>query len=226
MRTFVNESFNRLDAEKRERIIRAAIDEFSDRGYELANTNRIAERAGISVGSLFSYFDTKENLFLYIVQYGSMIIEQYTGEVMEDEEKSVAEKIEYMVRLSVRAPREEKALLRLYHEMSSLGNNDFLLRVPHSLESFTAGKYIRILEQGQKRGEVRADLDVSLAAFTMDNVFMSLQKAYSCDYYMIRLQIYTDPWIGETKNDERVISETLKFLYGALLIPENERKER
>ena len=45
MRTFVNESFNRLDAEKRERIIRAAIDEFSD--ARTANTNCIAERAGI-----------------------------------------------------------------------------------------------------------------------------------------------------------------------------------
>lgn len=125
MRTFVNESFKRLDAEKQERIIRAAIHEFADRGYELANTNDIAERAKISVGSLFHYFDTKENLFLYIVQYGSRIIEQYTGQIVEDGAKSVAEKIEQLLRLVVKTSREEKILIRLYHEMSSLGNNDF-----------------------------------------------------------------------------------------------------
>jgi len=224
MRTFVNESFKRLDAEKQERIIRAAIHEFADRGYELANTNDIAERAKISVGSLFHYFDTKENLFLYIVQYGSRIIEQYTGQIVEDGAKSVAEKIEQLLRLVVKTSREEKILIRLYHEMSSLGNNDFLTKVPQSLESFTARHYIAMLQEGQKKGEVRPDLDISLAAFAMDNIFMSLQYAYSCDYYNIRFQIYNNPWIDQDKNDEKVIAETLKFLCGALLVPENERR--
>jgi TetR/AcrR family transcriptional regulator len=53
MKAFVNESFLRLEAEKRERIISAAVNEFAERGYELANTNHIAEQAMISVGSLF-----------------------------------------------------------------------------------------------------------------------------------------------------------------------------
>jgi len=224
MRTFVNDSFMRLDEEKRERIIKAAIDEFADRGYELANTNHIAEQAKISVGSLFHYFDTKENLFLFIVQYGSAIIEHYTGQVVADEEKSVAEKIEYLVRLVVKVSREEKTLIRLYHEMSSLGNSELMAKVPQSLESFTAKHYARMLEEGQRKGEVRQDLDARLAAFAMDNILMALQFAYSCDYYRIRFQIYNNPWINQEENDEKVISETLKFLNGALLVPENERR--
>ncbi len=226
MRTFVNESFMRLDAEKRERIIRAAVHEFADRGYELANTNRIAEQAKISVGSLFHYFDTKENLFLFIVQYGSAIIEHYTGQVVADEKMSVAEKIEFLVRLAVKTTREEKTLIRLYHEMSSLGNHDLMSKVPQSLESFTAKHYARMLEEGQRKGEVRQDLDARLAAFAMDNILMALQFAYSCDYFRIRFQIYNNPWIDQEENDEKVISETLKFLGGALLVPENERRER
>lgn len=216
----------RLDAEKRERIIRAAVHEFADRGYELANTNRIAEQAKISVGSLFHYFDTKENLFLFIVQYGSAIIEHYTGQVVADEKMSVAEKIEFLVRLAVKTTREEKTLIRLYHEMSSLGNHDLMSKVPQSLESFTAKHYARMLEEGQRKGEVRQDLDARLAAFAMDNILMALQFVYSCDYFRIRFQIYNNPWIDQEENDEKVISETLKFLGGALLVPENERRER
>lgn len=226
MRSFANESFIRLDAEKRERIIRAAVREFADRGYELANTNHIAEQAKISVGSLFHYFDTKENLFLFIVQFGSAIIEQYAGQVVRDEEKSVAEKIECLVRLAVKMTREEKTLIRLYHEMSSLGNHDLMAKVPQSLESFTAKHYARMLEEGQGKGEVRQDLDVRLAAFTMDNILMALQYAYACDYFRIRFQLYNNPWIDQEENDEKVISETLKFLSGALLVPENERRGR
>jgi hypothetical protein len=55
---------------------------------------------------------------------------------------------------------------------------------------------------------------------------MALQYAYSCDYYRIRFQIYNNPWIDQEENDEKVISETLKFLYGALLVPENEGRSR
>ncbi len=226
MKAFVNESFLRLEAEKRERIISAAVNEFAERGYELANTNHIAEQAKVSVGSLFHYFDTKENLFLYIVQFGSTIIEYYAGKVVRDEGMSVAEKIECLVRLAVKTSRDEKTLIRLYHEMSSLGNNELMAKVPQSLESFTAKHYARMLEEGQRKGEVRQDLDARLAAFAMDNIFMALQYAYSCDYYRIRFQIYNNPWIDQEENDEKVISETLKFLYGALLVPENEGRSR
>ena len=63
MNSFANQSFKRLDSDKQDRIIRAAVAEFADRGYELANTNRIAKRAKISVGAIFHYFNTKKTSF-------------------------------------------------------------------------------------------------------------------------------------------------------------------
>ena len=113
------------------------------------------------------------------MQFGSTIIEYYAGKVVRDEGMSVAEKIECLVRLAVKTSRDEKTLIRLYHEMSSLGNNELMAKVPQSLESFTAKHYARMLEEGQRKGEVsRQDLDARLAAFAMDNIFMALQYAY------------------------------------------------
>jgi AcrR family transcriptional regulator len=219
MDSFVNESFKRLDSEKQERIIRAAVAEFAERGYELANTNHIAKRAKISVGSIFHYFNTKENLFLYIVQYSSEMIEEHAGKVVDDETMSVAEKIKCLLRLVVKTSREEATLVRLYHEMSSLGNQELMFKVPRRMERFTAERYVKMLEEGQKKGEVRPDLDPGLAAFSMDNIFLSLQFAYACDYYRIRFQLYKDAYIDREEYDEHVISETFQFLSGALLVP-------
>lgn len=224
MNSFVNESFIRLDSEKQDRIIRAAITEFAERGYELANTNRIARNAKISVGSIFHYFNTKENLFLYIVQYSSALIEKYAGKVVDDESMSVAEKIESLLRLVVKTSREEITLIRLYHEMSSIGNQELMFRVPRSMELFTSERYVKMLEEGQKAGEVRPELDARLAAFSMDNILLSLQFAYACDYYRIRFQLYTNPEIDQKAYDEQVISGTLQFLKGALLVPQDEGK--
>lgn len=221
MNNFANESFKRLNPEKQERILKAAIAEFADRGYELANTNRIAKRAKISVGSIFHYFNTKENLFLYIVQYGSALIETHAGKVVDDETLSIAQKIEALVRLVVRTSREEITLIRLYHEMSSIGNQELISKLPRSMEQFTSERYIKMLEEGQRSGEVKPELDARLAAFSMDNILLSLQFAYACDYYRIRFQMYNNPEIDQEEYDEQVISETFHFLKGALLVAED-----
>ena len=55
--------FEDLDAERRESMLAAAAREFAENGYEAASVNRIIERAGISKGTLYYYFDDKEDLF-------------------------------------------------------------------------------------------------------------------------------------------------------------------
>jgi AcrR family transcriptional regulator len=41
-------------------ILQAAAEVIDERGWANASTNRIAERAGVSIGSLYQYFDNKE----------------------------------------------------------------------------------------------------------------------------------------------------------------------
>jgi AcrR family transcriptional regulator len=50
--------------ETRDRIIRAAMGLISDRGYFAVTTNEVARQAGVSVGSLYSYFSDKKALMI------------------------------------------------------------------------------------------------------------------------------------------------------------------
>ena len=45
-------------------ILEAAMRLFSEQGYKKTTTNKIAERAGVSVGSLYHYFPNKESILL------------------------------------------------------------------------------------------------------------------------------------------------------------------
>ncbi len=67
----VRKRFGGLDAGRRDRILDAAADEFSDRGYDGASINRIIGEAGISKGSLYYYFDDKEDLFATVMEQAS-----------------------------------------------------------------------------------------------------------------------------------------------------------
>jgi AcrR family transcriptional regulator len=48
-------------------ILRAAIQVLIDEGYDKATTNKIADRAGYSVGTLYQYFSDKEDIYGEIV---------------------------------------------------------------------------------------------------------------------------------------------------------------
>ena len=59
--------FAELDGKKQERILEAALKEFAEYGYENSSTNRIVKNCGISKGSLFKYFESKEELYFYLI---------------------------------------------------------------------------------------------------------------------------------------------------------------
>jgi TetR/AcrR family transcriptional regulator len=65
----INQSFYNLDKEKQKRIMEAALKEFAENGYEKASTNRIVKDAGIGKGMLFYYFNNKEDLYLFLINY-------------------------------------------------------------------------------------------------------------------------------------------------------------
>lgn len=79
------QNFTNLELEKQQKIINAAFDEFTDKGYERASTNQIVKNAGIGKGMLFYYFNTKHELFLYLIDYAIEIIEREFLSKLPDE---------------------------------------------------------------------------------------------------------------------------------------------
>lgn len=62
------EHLDKLPLEKRDAILQAGIEEFSQRAYTDANTDTITQAAGISKGLLFHYFGSKKAFYLYCLE--------------------------------------------------------------------------------------------------------------------------------------------------------------
>ena len=74
-------TFHALREEKKNAIFQAALNEFANHGYPVASTNKICKVAGISKGSMFQYFENKEDLFLFVVRQALQdIINMYRKE--------------------------------------------------------------------------------------------------------------------------------------------------
>ena len=60
--------FHKLPPAQQQAILGAALDEFATRGFSAASLNRIIEAAGISKGSMYYYFDGKEDLYAHVAR--------------------------------------------------------------------------------------------------------------------------------------------------------------
>lgn len=208
----MNALFMKIPKEKRERIIRAAVLEFAMHGYDNANTNKIAKNAHISVGSLFQYFESKEDLFLTIIKDCSQLLVQAFAEtVIEGDPFFVT--IEKILRKIIKESRENPNIVKLYFEMSSPSKLHIVQQAVNELESYSYRLYCSLIRKGQEQGVIRKDCDVRLFSFLLDNLFMMLQYSYSCGYYQERLKIYGGDAVFS--QDDRIVEQSLKFIRAA-----------
>lgn len=65
----ISPTFQNLKEDKKNRIIDAALEEFSTRPFNEASITNIVKNADISRGSFYQYFGNKENIYKYLVNF-------------------------------------------------------------------------------------------------------------------------------------------------------------
>ncbi|MFI3142018.1 MAG: TetR/AcrR family transcriptional regulator [Clostridia bacterium] len=206
-------TFDNISQEKREKIMLVSITEFANHGFENANINIIAKQAGVSVGSLYKYFDTKRDLFLTAVNYGVSSLDAILQAIAMTQD-DIMVKLEKLIRAAIDFSRKNAILIKLYNEITAQSNTELVAKIANEMERLTATVYKKTIIEGQLAGEIRTDIDPSMAAFLLDSVLMNIQFTYACDYYSLRHKIYSGDDIFE--KDEFVVKNILMFIKAAL----------
>ncbi len=206
-------TFLNIPEEKREKILSVAVNEFAYNGFDNANINTIAKKAGVSVGSLYKYFDTKTDLFLTSVNYALTNLDVIVETIVESKE-DVMVKLEKLVRVAIEFSRRNSVLIKLYNEVTSESNAELVKTIAGHVESVTSEAYKKTIIEGQVAGEIRTDIDPGMAAFFVDNLLMNIQFSYACDYYCERYKIYAGEDIF--LKDEFAVENILRFIKAAL----------
>ena len=79
----IKQTFYNLPEQKRQRVINAVIDEFADTENDKVSINRIVQKANISRGSFYQYFDDKLDLV-------EVLIKSYIDMGIDDIRRAVA----------------------------------------------------------------------------------------------------------------------------------------
>lgn len=207
------EAFEKISEERRERILEIGIEEFSSKGFKNANINVIAKKAEISIGLMYKYFSTKEDLFLTCITRGMRILEEALQEIMTSSDKLLI-KAEKLIRATCELSRKNINYIKLYNEITSEKDGERAVMLAREIEEHTSRIYITSIAQALASGDVRQDLDPRLFAFFLDNLLTTLQFSFSCEYYRERLKIYTGV-DTDTLNDDEIVRQLLKFIESA-----------
>lgn len=182
-------TFERLPEAKRERILSCAKRAFAASGLSGANINRIAEEAGVSVGSLYKYFRTKEDLFLALIEESHSLIESTIDEVLA-EKAGFFERVEALLSAAVESSRADPDSARLYIACTTEELAPLAGRLSGRIEAVSADRYRAMVAEAKSRGEIRADLDEGWTAFFLDDLFLLAQFSAGSAYYAERLRLF------------------------------------
>jgi TetR/AcrR family transcriptional regulator, fatty acid metabolism regulator protein len=150
-------------ADKRERILAAAVRVFARQGFESTRMSDVAREAGVAYGLPYHYFGSKNAVLQAVFReaWGRLLS---AVALAEESGETAPEQLELVVRIVLRVWRDEPDLVRLLVRE--------VTRSPHISEELDEigrafASLERIVRRGQAERSFRPEVDARLAAWML-----------------------------------------------------------
>ncbi len=160
-----NPTFFNIDQEKQEKIISAAMKEFSAKTYSNASIARIVKEAKIPRGSFYQYFEGIEDLYQYVLQIIADEKMAYLNPVVTIMEKGETfEILKELYRAGIQFAKD-------HPKYAGIGNQLFKEKkavrdqITEGLTEKSIAFYEMIFQRGLDRGDIDPKADIKTAAY-------------------------------------------------------------
>lgn len=154
----LTESEDKKKTEKQVKILEAAVEIFSEKGYAATSTSEIAQKAGVAEGTIFKHYKTKKDLLLSIA--GPIAAKVFAPFLMRDFAKllelpypHVEDFFRAIVRDRLAFARKNMKLIRiLVHEVPF--QPELLAQIKEMLTNIVAKRVQRAVQHFQEQGQI------------------------------------------------------------------------
>lgn len=130
-------TFENLPESDQDKIIQVCIEEFAVQGFKNASTNSIVKALGIPKGSIFYWFESKDNLYLYLVDICSKRFVAELARAAEDWPNEILARLRIIIDTSFRFLENNPNHFRLF--MSFMDGEARHLLNPYLQEHWNEG---------------------------------------------------------------------------------------
>lgn len=198
--------------EKKDLIIRAALEIFCEKGFHDAKMEEIADRANIGKGTIYEYFRSKETLFEKSIHAGIDYLDKI---VMEDamSKPTAREQVEAIIRGNVKILFQFKRMAKLVSldMISRLNMEKFKEYKQKNLSRFKARLkgVMEIIQKGIDQGEFRKVDQMTAASIIYSSVIGLAHRILFCSQE-------TEETDDSAADSETVIDETVRLIMNGL----------
>lgn len=172
------DTFFNLNEEKQERVMRSAISEFLANGFEKGNIGDIAKNAGVAKGSIYQYFQNKNELFLFSVEWATDLVMKKYGYSMDFKEKHISI-FDYMYEISKKSwiqLREERDIVIFLQDVFLGKYDNFKDESMNYWMKISDAYMLEFIRDGKRNGYIRKDIDDNLLSIFMTGASIKFKE--------------------------------------------------
>jgi TetR/AcrR family transcriptional regulator len=190
--------FRRLDPQRQEAVLSAILDDATQRGPGSMNIKSVAQRAGVSVGSLYQYFGSRDRMLDFAVE----LCVRYTVD-------SFNQYLPYLTAMPLRQALEaylsgglewsktQAGLIQFFARAAYQGDPDLAERLVIPVADAMRQMVQGILEQAAARGEIRPDVDLQSAGRLINALMIAAGDSQLLPYLNNYFQVFDPVLPGE-----------------------------
>ncbi|RYD61474.1 MAG: TetR/AcrR family transcriptional regulator [Sphingomonadales bacterium] len=151
-------------------ILYAAAVEFGEKGFHEGSVSGITRRAGVALGSFYTYFDSKDAVFRALVRDMSEQVREHVGPAIRAAQGQIEAERAGLLHF-IKFARSHKEIYRIIDEAEFVDPESFRMHYATTAERIHAR-----LSAAAERGEVRSDIsEIHAWALMGMNVFLGLR---------------------------------------------------
>jgi AcrR family transcriptional regulator len=194
-------------SDKQRKILEAAIDTFSEKGYAASSTSEIAKKAGVAEGTIFRHYKTKKELLISIVTptmaklVAPFFIKSFAKEVFDNEYEHYEDFLRTAATNRLEFVKKNFPVLKIFIQEIAFHDE---LREPYQklVIEHIYPKFKKVIEHFQEKGEITNLPPSAIMRMTASSIM---------SYILPRVLLFpSHDW-----DDEKEIDQIVQFvMYG------------
>jgi len=186
-------TFRRLDPDRQQRVLSAVLDEAIERGPGSINIKRVAERAEVSVGSLYQYFNNRDGLISFAVELcARYLIDEFNRYRPLLVSMPLREGLAAYLTGSLEWSQMQVGLIQFLLKAAYGGDPELGERLVHPVGAVLREIMHEMLAEAQRRGEIRQDIDLDTAARIVNTLMIAVGDSMLLPYLNRYYQLLED----------------------------------
>jgi TetR/AcrR family transcriptional regulator len=210
----ITRTFLRLDPSRREAVVTSILEEAALKGPTQINIKEVARRAGVSIGSLYQYFNRRQGLLDFAIE---IITRQMTflfdsiRPYLKD--MSLVESIRAYLQGGYEMEQEFRGYIRFFTKAAYQDDPEVTEKIVKPVAEVMLSITREMIEIARSRGEIRPDVDLETAARLINTMIIAVYDAQ----FIPTLNTYYQ-LTGNNVSAERIRDSLLSFIENALKV--------